>query len=203
MWPSLKTVISSGALMPPEIMRRIISELGKTKALIGYGMTESGSTIMVSSPKDPEEMRVETLGRPVANVEVKVVGPSGETLPVNKAGELCVRGVGIMLGYWGDDLATKAAIDSDGWLHAGDLGTIDANGYGRIVGRSKDVVIRGGENIFPREVEEYLVQHPKIESVYVVGVPDEKYGEELCACVAMRILVIGAGEVAIGLEGHP
>jgi fatty-acyl-CoA synthase len=183
---SLKTVISAGASMPREIMWRIILEFGMARALIGYGMTESGSTIMASSPKDPDEIRVETLGRPIANVQVRVVDSSGQTLPVGRSGELCVRSVGIMLGYWEDDLATKACIDSEGWLHTGDLGTIDANGYGRIVGRAKDLVIRGGENIFPREVEDYLAQHPKIQSVYVVGVPDDKYGEELCACVKLH-----------------
>jgi fatty-acyl-CoA synthase len=183
---SLKAAISAGASIPAEIMRRLMLELGVTTVVNGYGMTECSSSILVSSPRDPDEFRLETLGRPVANVEVKVVGPSGETLPVDRVGELCVRGAGIMLGYWEDDLATKDTIDPEGWLHTGDLGTIDANGCGRIVGRSKDLVIRGGENIFPREVEQCLVQHPNIESVHVVGVPDEKYGEELCACVKLR-----------------
>ena len=175
-------------------MWRIILEFGMARALIGYGMTESGSTIMASSPKRSGfEIRAwKPLGRPIANVQVKVVDfSSGHTLPVDRAGELCVRSSGIMLGYWEDDLATKACIDLEGWLHTGDLGTIDANGYGRIVGRAKDLVIRGAENIFPREVEDYLAQHPKIQSVYVVGVPDDKYGEELCACVKLH-----DGEVA-------
>jgi fatty-acyl-CoA synthase len=183
---SLKSAISGGATLPSEIMRKLTSELGVTTVVNGYGMTECSSSILVSSPQDPEELRLETLGRPIANVEVKVVDPSGETLPVGRAGELCARGVGTMLGYWEDDLATRDTIDPEGWLHTGDLGTMDANGCGRIVGRLKEVVIRGGENIFPREVEEYLVQHPKIESAHVVGVPDEKYGEELCACVRLH-----------------
>jgi fatty-acyl-CoA synthase len=183
---SLKAAISAGASLQSVTAQRIISELGVATVVNGYGMTECSSAIMVSSPRDSDELRIETLGRPVAHVEVKVVGPSGETLPVDGTGELCVRGVGIMLGYWGDDLATKDAIDPGGWLHTGDLGTLDANGCGRIVGRLKELVIRGGENIVPREVEEYLVQHPKIESVCVVGVPDQKYGEELCACVKLR-----------------
>jgi fatty-acyl-CoA synthase len=183
---SLKAVISGGASLSSEIRQRITLELGATTVVDGYGMTESSSSIMVGSPQDPDKSRLETLGRPIANVEVKVVGPSGQTLPVDTAGELCVRGVGIMLGYWEDDLATEGAIDSEGWLHTGDLGTIDANGCGRIVGRLKELVIRGGENIYPREVEDYLAQHPKIESVHVVGVPDDRYGEELCACVKLR-----------------
>ncbi|MGY8632007.1 AMP-binding protein [Bradyrhizobium sp. 14AA] len=180
---SLDTAIAGGASMPPQLMQSVIRELGIPRAHVGYGMTEVSSSILMGSPNDPEEKRMTTVGRPVANIEVKVVDPAGSITKIGEPGELHVRGVGIMLGYWSDDKSTRETIDKDGWLRTGDIAILDAQGFGMIVGRIKEMVIRGGENISPREIEEFLLPHPKIDMVYVVGVPDEKYGEELCACI--------------------
>src|SRR5213595_1660861 len=151
---------------------------------ICYGMTETSPVSTQTRVDDPLELRVATVGRPGPHVEVKIVDPeSGLTVPRSEAGELCTRGYSVMLGYWDEPEKTAEAIDRAGWMHTGDLATIDEDSYCNIVGRSKDMVIRGGENIYPREVEEFLFRHPKIEAVQVVGVPDLKYGEELCAWV--------------------
>jgi fatty-acyl-CoA synthase len=199
---SLQTAISAGASMPTDLMYSVIHSLGIRKALSGYGMTETSSTITMGAPDDTEEMRLNTIGSPISNVEVKIITKLGETAPIGEAGEVCVRGIGIMLGYWDDDQATREAIDKDGWLHTGDVGTVDAHGYGQIVGRLKEMIIRGGENIFPREIENFLLKHPKIEAVYVVGVPDEKYGEELCACVKVKLgETISANEIREFCDG--
>jgi fatty-acyl-CoA synthase len=135
---------------------------------------------------DPLERRVSTIGRVQPHLECKVVDLDGNTVPRGEAGELCTRGYSVMLGYWDEKEKTADAIDAEGWMHTGDLATIDAEGYGNIVGRLKDMVIRGGENVYPREIEEFLYRHPKVEDVAVVGVPDEKFGEEICAWIVLR-----------------
>jgi fatty-acyl-CoA synthase len=183
---SLRTGIIAGASVPMELMRRVIADMHMEQVVIGYGMTETSSTIMITSPNDPVERRVSTVGRVVPHVEVKVVNEHSEIVPRGQVGEICVRGYSVMLGYWEDPLKTAEAIDADGWMHTGDLGTIDQEGYGKIVGRLKELIIRGGENISPAEIEEFLYRHPQVEMVQVVGVPDEKYGEELCACVRLK-----------------
>jgi fatty-acyl-CoA synthase len=183
---SLRTGILAGASVPMELMRRVIGQMHMKEVVIGYGMTETSATIMITSPGDPVERRVATVGRVVPHVEVKIVDEHGGIVPLGQAGEICARGYSVMRGYWDDPEKTAAAIDAEGWMHTGDLGTIDDQGYGRIVGRLKELVIRGGENISPAEIEDYLNGHPQIQSALVVGVPDEKYGEELCACITPR-----------------
>jgi fatty-acyl-CoA synthase len=153
---------------------------------IAYGMTETSPVSFQSSRDDPLELRVSTVGRIQPHLEVKIVNRDGQIVPRGEAGELCTRGYSVMLGYWNDEARTKDAIDSAGWMRTGDLATIDDDGYCRIVGRIKDMVIRGGENIYPREVEEYLYGHPDIQDVQVFGVPDTKYGEELCTWIVSK-----------------
>jgi fatty-acyl-CoA synthase len=183
---SLRTGVIAGASVPMELMRRVIADMHMEQVVIGYGMTETSATVMITSPADPLERRVATVGRVVPHVEVKVVDERSEIVPRGQVGEICVRGYSVMLGYWEDRQKTAEAIDPDGWMHTGDLGTIDRDGYGRIVGRLKELVIRGGENISPAEIEEFLHRHPKIEMAQIVGVPDEKYGEEMCACIKTK-----------------
>ena len=183
---SLRTGIIAGASVPMELMRRVIADMRMEQVVIGYGMTETSATIMITSPADPVERRVATVGRVVPHVEVKVVDERSEIVPRGQVGEICVRGYSIMLGYWGDREKTAEAIDADGWMHTGDLGTIDRDGYGKIVGRLKELVIRGGENISPVEIEDFLHRHPQVEMAQIVGVPDDKYGEELCACIKLK-----------------
>lgn len=183
---SLRTGIIAGASVPMELMRRVITDMHMEQVVIGYGMTETSATIMITSPTDPVERRVSSVGRVVPHVEAKVVNERSEIVPRGQVGEICVRGYSVMLGYWEDPQKTAEAIDADGWMHTGDLGTIDQDGYGKIVGRLKELVIRGGENISPAEIEEFLHRHPQVEMAQVVGVPDEKYGEELCACIKLK-----------------
>jgi fatty-acyl-CoA synthase len=153
---------------------------------IAYGMTETSPVSFQSSRDDPVELRVSTVGRIQPHLEVKIIDLEGRTVPRGEPGELCTRGYSVMLGYWNDAARTQQAVDADGWMHTGDLATLDDAGYCRIVGRIKDMVIRGGENIYPREIEEFLHRHPDIQDVQVIGVPDEKYGEELCAWIVPR-----------------
>jgi fatty-acyl-CoA synthase len=153
---------------------------------IGYGMTETSPVSFQTSIDDPLERRVSTVGRVQPHLEVKIVDEQGATVPRSQPGELCTRGYSVMIGYWDDPEKTAEAIDAEGWMHTGDLATIDDEGYCNIVGRIKDMVIRGGENVFPREIEEYLFRHPKIEDVQVIGVPDPRYGEEICAWIKLR-----------------
>ena len=149
---------------------------------IAYGMTETSPVSTHTRRDDSLERKVGTVGRVCPHLEIKIVDPvSGDTVPRGEAGEFCTRGYSVMLGYWQDEEKTREAVDTDGWMHTGDLGVMDDDGYVRITGRIKDMVIRGGENIYPREIEEFLYTHPDIEDVQVVGVPDAKYGEELCA----------------------
>lgn len=181
----LRTGIMAGSPCPIETMKRVVSKMHLSEITIAYGMTETSPVSFQSSTQDPLNKRTTTVGRIQPHLEVKIVDPLGNIVPVGDTGELCTKGYSVMLGYWGDDAKTKESI-VDGWMHTGDLATIDAEGYCNIVGRLKDMVIRGGENIYPREVEEFLFRHPKIQTVQVFGVPDQKYGEELCAWIVLR-----------------
>ena len=183
---SLRTGIMAGSPCPIEVMRRVIGEMGMHEITIGYGMTETSPLSFQSRPEDPIERRVSTVGRIHPHVEVKIVDKQGRIVPHGVAGELCTRGYSVMKGYWDDVQKTAEAIDNDGWMHTGDLATLDEQGYCNIVGRIKDMVIRGGENIYPREIEEFLYGHPAVQEVQVFGVPDDKYGEELCAWIQLR-----------------
>jgi fatty-acyl-CoA synthase len=183
---SLRTGIMAGSPCPIEVMKRVISQLHMGDVTIAYGMTETSPVSFQSSHDDPIERRVSTVGRVQPHCEVKIVDGEGKTVPRGVAGELCTRGYSVMHGYWDDPAKTTEAIDREGWMHTGDLATLDDEGYCNIVGRIKDMVIRGGENVYPREIEEFLYRHPAIRDVQVVGVPDHKYGEELCAWVIPR-----------------
>ena len=180
---SLRTGIMAGAPCPIEVMKQVVSAMHMSEVTIAYGMTETSPVSFQSHVDDPLEKRVSTVGRIHPHVEVKVVDLGGNIVPVGERGELCTRGYSVMKGYWDDAEKTDEAVDAEGWMHTGDLGTLDADGYCNIVGRVKDMVIRGGENVYPREVEEFLYRHPKVKEVQVFGVPDEKYGEELCAWI--------------------
>jgi fatty-acyl-CoA synthase len=183
---SLRTGIMAGSPCPIEVMRKVIDKMHMHEVTIAYGMTETSPVSFQSSRDDSVERRVSTVGRVLPHVEVKVVDGDGRTVPRGEPGELCTRGYSVMLGYWDDPEKTAEAIDAEGWMHTGDLGTIDDDGYANIVGRAKDMVIRGGENIYPREIEEFLYRHAKVQDVAVVGVPDDKYGEELCAWIVLK-----------------
>ena len=182
---SLRTGVMAGAPCPVELMKRVNSEMHMSEVTICYGMTETSPVSFQSAIDDPLERRVSTVGRVHPHVEVKIVDSDGDTVPVGVAGEICTRGYSVMLGYWDDDKRTRESV-KDGWMHTGDLGVIDEEGFARIVGRLKDMVIRGGENIYPREVEEFLIKNPKIREVQVFGVPDGHFGEELCAFIVCR-----------------
>jgi len=184
---SLRTGIMAGSPCPVEVMRRVIERMHMEEVTICYGMTETSPVSTQTGADDPLERRVGTVGRVHPHVEVKVVDPmSGNVVACGETGELLTRGYSVMLGYWDDPERTAEAIDAARWMHTGDLATMDEEGYLKIVGRSKDLVIRGGENVYPREVEEFLYGHPDIADVQVVGVPDQRYGEELCAFVIAR-----------------
>jgi len=182
---SLRTGIMAGAPCPIEIMRRVQTDMHMQEVTIAYGMTETSPVSFQSAVDDPLEKRVTTVGRILPHLEVKIVDELGQVLPRGQTGELCTRGYSVMLGYWNDEERTADAV-IDGWMHTGDLATLDEEGYCNIVGRLKDMVIRGGENIYPREIEEFLFRHPKVAAVQVFGVPDSRYGEELCAWVITR-----------------
>jgi fatty-acyl-CoA synthase len=183
---SLRTGIMAGAPCPIEVMRKVIDRMHMRQFCIAYGMTETSPVSFQTAIDDPLERRVSTVGRVQPHLEVKAVGLDGAIVPRGESGELCTRGYAVMLGYWNDPDKTAEAIDSDGWMHTGDLGVIDEEGYGNIVGRIKDMIIRGGENVYPREIEEFLFRHPSVEDVTVVGVPDARYGEEICAWIRLR-----------------
>lgn len=184
---SLRTGIMAGAPCPIEVMRQVVDRMGMREIVITYGQTEAAPGITMTRTDDPIELRVATVGRPLDNVEVKVVDPNtGEDMPRGSQGEICARGYNVMKGYYKMPEATAAAIDSAGWLHTGDLGIMDEHGYCRITGRLKDMIIRGGENIYPREIEEFLHTNSKIKDVQVLGVPSEKYGEEVMAFIQMK-----------------
>jgi len=182
---SLRTGIMAGAPCPIEVMRRVQSDMHMREVTIAYGMTETSPVSFQSATDDPMEKRVTTVGRVLPHLEVKIVDAEGRVVPVGEKGELCTRGYSVMQGYWDDPQRTREAV-RDGWMHTGDLATIDSEGYCNIVGRVKDMVIRGGENVYPREVEEFLFRHPKVATVQVFGVPDQRYGEELCAWIVTK-----------------
>jgi len=183
---SLRTGMMAGAPCPIEVMRRCIRDMNLTEMTIGYGMTETSPVSTQTAIGDPLEKQVATVGRVHPHVEVKIVDAAGKVVPRGVAGEFCTRGYSVMLGYWEDEERTAQAIDRTGWMHTGDLATMDADGYCNIVGRIKDMVIRGGENIYPREIEEFLYRHKSIQDVQVFGVPDQRLGEELCAWIKLR-----------------
>ncbi|ALK97568.1 AMP-binding protein [Massilia sp. WF1] len=183
---TLRTGIMAGSPCPAEVMSRVISLMHMGEITIAYGMTETSPVSFQSSVDDPVALRVSTIGRVHPHLEVKIVDANGRIVPRGVKGELLTRGYSVMLGYWGDEEKTRDAIDPARWMHTGDLAVIDENGFAAIVGRAKDMVIRGGENIYPREVEEFLYRHPKVMDVQCVGVPDRKFGEELCACIILR-----------------
>jgi len=182
---TLRTGIMAGSPCPIEVMKRVVSEMHMSEVTIAYGMTETSPVSFQSGTDDPLERRVSTVGRIQPHLEVKIVDGEGKVVPVGEKGELCTRGYSVMQGYWGDDERTREAI-RDGWMHTGDLATIDAEGYCNIVGRVKDMLIRGGENVYPREIEEFLFAHPKVQQVQVFGIPDAKYGEEVCAWIVLK-----------------
>lgn len=183
---SLRTGIMAGSPCPIEVMKRVIGKMNMAEVTIAYGMTETSPVSFQSGTDDPIDRRVSTVGRVQPHLEVKIVDNEGRIVPRGQAGELCTRGYSVMLGYWNDENKTREAIDAGGWMHTGDLAVIDDEGYCNIVGRIKDMVIRGGENIYPREIEEFLYAHPKVLDVQVVGIPDQKFGEELCAWIIVR-----------------
>jgi fatty-acyl-CoA synthase len=183
---SLRTGIMAGSPCPTEVMKRVIDKMNMREVTIAYGMTETSPVSFQSGTDDAIERRVSTVGRVQPHCEVKIIDNDGRIVPRGTPGELCTRGYSVMLGYWDDAPKTAEAIDKAGWMHTGDIATLDDDGFCNIVGRIKDMVIRGGENIYPREIEEFLYRHPKVLDVQVVGVPDKKYGEELCAWIIVR-----------------
>ena len=205
---TLRTGIMAGSPCPVEVMKRCVADMNMAEVAIAYGMTETSPVSTQTRTDDDLDRRTATIGRAHPHVEVKIVDPgSGETVERGEAGEFCTRGYSVMLGYWEDPEKTAEAIDAEGWMHTGDLAVMREDGYCAIVGRIKDMVIRGGENIYPREIEEFLYTHPDVEDVQVIGVPDEKYGEELCAWIKMRAGVApldaaGVKEFATGKLAH-
>jgi fatty-acyl-CoA synthase len=175
----------AGSPCPVEVMKRVNAAMNMREVTIAYGMTETSPVSFQSDADDPLERRVATVGRVMPHLEVKIVDAEGQTVPVGEKGELCTKGYSVMLGYWDDEARSAEAIQ-DGWMHTGDLATLDAEGYCNIVGRVKDMLIRGGENVYPREVEEFLFRHPKVAQVQVFGVPDVRYGEEVCAWIVLK-----------------
>jgi fatty-acyl-CoA synthase len=184
---SLRTGVMAGAPCPTEVMNQVINRLNMAEVTIAYGMTEVSPVATQTLRHDPVELRVSTVGVAHPHVEIKIVDPElGETVPSGVSGEFCTRGYSVMQGYWNEPERTADAIDGDGWLHSGDLAVMDGSGYVKIVGRLKDMIIRGGENVYPREIEEYLFTHPDIVDAQVVGVPDERFGEQIMAWIQKR-----------------
>jgi fatty-acyl-CoA synthase len=183
---SLRTGIMAGAPCPIEVMRRVADRMNMREVTIAYGMTETSPVSFQSATDDPLERRVTTVGRIHPHLEVKIVDAEGRVVPRGQRGELCTRGYSVMLGYWDEAAKTAEVLDAARWMHTGDLATLDAEGYCNIVGRIKDMVIRGGENLYPREIEEFFYRHPKVQDVQVFGVADDRYGEELCAWIRVR-----------------
>ncbi len=199
---TLRTGIMAGAPCPVELMRRVMDEMHLTEITIAYGMTETGPVSFQTSVDDPVERRVTTVGRVLPHIEIKIVDEQGRIVPRGEAGELLTRGYCVMPYYWNDPERTAKAINEAHWIASGDVATIDGEGYCEIVGRIKDMLIRGGENIFPREIEEYIYQHPAVEQVEVIGVPDKKYGEQVCAWIKLRAgSSITAEEIRAFCEG--
>jgi fatty-acyl-CoA synthase len=200
---SLRTGVIAGAPCAIELMKRLIGRMHLSEITIAYGMTETGPVSFETSIDDPVERRVTTVGRVLPHTEVKIVDETGRIVPRGTPGELLTRGYCVMPGYWKDPDKTREAIDDAHWIRSGDIATIDEEGYCNIVGRLKDMLIRGGENIFPREIEEFLFTHPKIEDVQVIGVPDPKYGEEVCAWIKLHPgETANAEEIRAFCKGH-
>ncbi len=184
---TLRTGIMAGSPCPTEVMKRVVEQMHLREITIAYGMTETSPVSCQSSTDTPQGKRVSTVGTVQPHLAIKIVDPvTGDIVPRGTSGEFCTRGYSVMHGYWEDEEKTREAIDAEGWMHTGDLATMDDEGYVNIVGRIKDLVIRGGENIYPREIEEFLYRHPKVQDVQVVGLPDKKYGEELCAWIIVK-----------------
>ncbi|MFT4562783.1 MAG: fatty-acyl-CoA synthase [Gammaproteobacteria bacterium] len=183
---SLRTGIMAGAPCPVEVMKRVFDEMNMREVTIAYGMTETSPVSFQSGTDDPMDKRVSTVGRIHPHVEVKIVNEDGQIVPRGEKGELCTRGYSVMRGYWNDDEKTAESIDPAGWMYTGDLAIIDDEGFCNIVGRVKDMIIRGGENVYPREIEEYLYRHPQVQDVAVFGVPDKKFGEQVAAWIKLR-----------------
>jgi fatty-acyl-CoA synthase len=184
---SLRTGIMAGALCPVETMNQVMNQMFMKEIIIVYGLTESSPGMTATTTTDPPELRATTVGKAMPNVEVSVKDPeTGKELPRGEQGELCCKGYNVMKGYYKNEEATLKAIDTEGWLHSGDLGVMDENGYVRVTGRIKDMIIRGGENIYPREIENFLFQMPEIQNIEVAGVPDEKYGEQVGAFIILK-----------------
>ncbi|HEX7102628.1 MAG TPA: AMP-binding protein [Nitrolancea sp.] len=183
---TLRTGIMAGSPCPVEVMKRVQARMNMGEVTICYGMTETSPVSTQTGTDDPFDKRVETVGRVHPHVEVKIIDAEGRIVPRGTPGELCTRGYSVMLGYWNNAAATAEAIDAARWMHTGDLATMDDDGYVNIVGRIKDMIIRGGENVYPREIEEFLYRHPDISDVQVIGVPSERYGEEVMAWVRLR-----------------
>jgi fatty-acyl-CoA synthase len=184
---SLRTGIMAGSPCPINIMRRVVDEMHCSELTIVYGLTETSPGITQTTPDDPLELRVTTVGKPMAHTEIKIVHTrTGRIVPRGTPGELCARGYAVMKGYYQNPEATRQTLDADGWLHSGDLATMNDNDYFKITGRSKDLIIRGGENIYPRDIEEFLYTHPAISEVQVIGIPDRKYGEQVMAWVKLK-----------------
>ncbi len=183
---SLRTGIMAGATCPIEVMRRVISELHMGEVQIAYGMTETSPVSLQTGPQDDLERRVTTVGRTQPQLETKIIDIDGNTVARGEIGELCTRGYSVMLGYWSNPEATREAIDEAGWMHTGDLASMDEHGYVRIAGRNKDMIIRGGENVYPRELEEFFFTHPAVADVQVIGIPDARYGEEIVAWIKLH-----------------
>jgi fatty-acyl-CoA synthase len=184
---SLRTGIMAGSVCPVEVMKRVVADMHMAEVAICYGMTETSPVSCQTLVDDDLERRTATIGRAHPHLEVKIIDPdTGETVERGQPGEFCTRGYSVMLGYWNEEAKTAEAIDSEGWMHTGDLAVMREDGYCTVVGRIKDMVIRGGENVYPREIEEFLYTHPDIDDAQVIGVPDAKYGEEVCAWVRMK-----------------
>lgn len=183
---SLRTGVMAGSTCPEELMRKVHSEFHMTEVVIGYGQTECSPINHITDIDSPFEKQVKTVGRAMPHTEVKIIAAQGSTVPIGEPGEICARGYCVMKGYWGDEAKTRATIDAEGWLHSGDLGEMDEEGYVTIVGRIKDMIIRGGENIYPREIEEVLYQHDDVSDAAVFGIPDNKYGEQVCLWIKAK-----------------
>ena len=176
----------AGAPCPVEVMNRVLTQMHMAEVLIAYGQTETSPVNHMTRADDPIAKRVGSVGRPAAHCEIRIVDAAGRTVAVGERGEICCRGYAVMHGYWDDAEKTRETIDAQGWLHSGDIGVMDPEGYVQVTGRIKDMIIRGGENIYPREVEEFLFTHPDIQDVQVFGIPDPRYGEQVCAWIRVR-----------------
>ena len=183
---SLRTGIMAGAPCPTEVMNKVIGTMHMHDILIAYGQTELSPVNHMTTVDDPVEKRVATVGRPGPHLQVRIINEENKVVPIGERGEICTRGYSVMKGYWDDPEQTAETIDSDGWLHSGDLGVMDTDGFVDVVGRIKDMIIRGGENVYPREIEEFFYTHPSIQEVQVFGIPDDKYGEQVCAWIKLH-----------------